>query len=400
MTVTVLGGYCDSQNSLDRRRTDELTKWESHLKLSSIALSVIVVSRSLFSGKGLDYARHIVIGEFERLLVMSRPHIHHASDNIRISWCSEAPRRMVRCRMRDEKKICAILLAPAARVAVRMPDKVNRPVPQGRPGKRLDSLLMGVNTHQRPRRNQLHQAVIVSSDARIVKAMRVLWVGVSQVDSENLCAGWRGFVRPGKWESVFVLSRGKRRRRGALSCGPLLQDGPVRDQINAKPLEHLFISELKAISEAQHLVDAGQSSGLDSRQCGMRDDTPWIVKAHRERLAHAFDLRRPQSKLNAPLSDSLPGIQRAPQQQMIRQIFLANLCEAPQAGRSPRRETVIVPPAEAKVQIDNTIIFSIPKRICHNGNQIKTPIDRQNPAARTQKRVCLSRPGSSQNSRG
>jgi len=101
----------------------------------------------------------------------------------------------------------------------------------------------------------------------------------------------------------------------------------------------------------------------------MGDHTPWVVKAHRERLAHAFDLRRPQPKLATPLSDSLSGIQGAPQQQMTRQIFLANLCEVPLARRSHRRAIDIVPSAGREVQM-NCCNF----RPCtsHNGNPVET----------------------------
>jgi len=101
----------------------------------------------------------------------------------------------------------------------------------------------------------------------------------------------------------------------------------------------------------------------------MGDHTPWVVKAHRERLAHAFDLRRPQPKLGTPLSDSLSGIQGAPQQQMTRQIFLANLCEVPLARRSHRRATDIVPSAGREVQMNCCYFWACTS---HNGNPVET----------------------------
>ena len=300
---------------------------------------------------------------------MGRPDINHASDYVGIAGCSEAACGMVRSGMRDQEKVCTILLAPTARMAVRMPDQINRPVPQAGPSKHLDPLLMGIDTDERAWRNQVHHAVIVSSNARIVKAVLVGRVSLWEIDSKDLRIGWRGFIRPGKWESGTALLRGKRRRCAALSAGALLQDRTAGHQINAKPLEYLFIGESKAVGEAQHLMDAGQSPSLDSGQRGMRDHTPRVVKAHRERLAHAFDLRRPQPKLATPLSDSLSGIQGAPQQQMTRQIFLANLCEVPLAGRSHRREADIVPSVGMEVQMNGCYFREYAS---HNGKPIET----------------------------
>ncbi len=71
---------------------------------------------------------------------------------------------MVRSWMGDQDEVGSILLAPPARVSERMPDEVDRPMPEAFPLKHQYFALFSIDPYERAWREKIHHAVVFRPD--------------------------------------------------------------------------------------------------------------------------------------------------------------------------------------------------------------------------------------------
>lgn len=97
-----------------------------------------------------------------------------------------------------------------------------------------------------------------------------------------------------------------RARSPRLTRRALLQNRTHRCQIYAIPLHDLFIRNAQAIGEAQNLINTWNRAALNPRQGRVADYATKVLQVMRKVPAHTLDLRRPESQLDTPLTDSFP----------------------------------------------------------------------------------------------
>jgi hypothetical protein len=107
------------------------------------------------------------------VVVEGEPSVDHPADNRSFSRHFESPDWLTGERIREQGKVLALQLTPAANITVGVPNEVDRAFPHVSPDKCLHGILHDVNFDQRARWNQVSHGLIFQAHDRIAIVSRI-----------------------------------------------------------------------------------------------------------------------------------------------------------------------------------------------------------------------------------
>lgn len=195
---------------------------------------------------------------------MCSPYIHDSSDDGRVTGGLKSSRGILRSGVENEKKVSAALLAPRTSVTVSMPNKIDGAVKKGWPGKYLDPFLPCVHAHDGSSRYDVRHGIVVDSNPRKAETSAIAQSAAPQNRREKLGVFRSRLTGPWKRECLRYVWSLDPMGWGGLNGSPLLQNPTIRGQFDSVPFKDLLIGKTEAISQTQHLLQAGKSSGFDA----------------------------------------------------------------------------------------------------------------------------------------